>query len=229
MGVKLFLIRHGQTNSNVEGKYQGSLDTELTEFGIKQAYLAKNYLKNVNFKNIYSSPMKRTLRTAQILSEGTNLQIKILEGLKELNFGLWEGLKFEEINARYFHDYQNWLKDPYNNPPTGGESFGSLINRAKKEINNILDENTEGSSIAVITHGGVILALLVDWLQIPPQCWRSLIQRQGAINIVVIDKDFPYISAINYTGHINPYYDENEDLVIEKYSKITSTEIPKTI
>ena len=221
MSVKLFLIRHGQTTSNLEGKYQGWLDTELTQRGIKQAYLAKKYLKKVNLSNIYSSPMKRTLKTAEIISKGTGLKVKILDGLKELNFGKWEGLKFEEINDQYREDYQNWLKDPYNYPPTGGESFGSLLKRVKSEIQKILDENNDKSNVAVVTHGGVILALLVDWLQIPPKCWRSLIQRQGAINIVVIDKDFPYISSINYTGHISPFYEEDEDMVIEKYSSIT--------
>jgi len=66
----------------------------------------------------------------------------------------------------------------------------------------------------------LILALIVKWLKIPSECWRSLIQRQGAINVVVIEKGFPYISSINYTGHIKPVYDDREDRVIEIYSKI---------
>lgn len=220
MGVKLFLIRHGQTDGNAQGRYQGSMDTELTETGVFQANQAKQYLSNVKLSAIYSSPLKRTVKTAKIIAEGTGLDIKIYKDLRELNFGKWEGLKFEEINAKYRQDYQDWLSDPYRNPPTGGESFGVLINRAKESVKKIVAENPDGSSVAVVTHGGVILALIVDWLSIPPQCWRSLIQRQGAINIVVIDRDFPYISAINYTGHINPVYDDSEDRVIELYSKI---------
>jgi len=220
MGVKLFLIRHGQTESNAEGRYQGSRDTELTETGLRQAYLAKKYLSNVRLDAIYSSPMKRATDTARIIAEDTQLELKIRDNLKELNFGKWEGLKFEEINERYKKDYQAWLNDPYKNPPTQGESFGKLQERAGDEIKKIVSENKDGSNVAVITHGGVILALLVDWLQIPPKCWRSLIQRQGAINIVVISDGFPYISTINYTGHIKPVYDEDEDMVIEKYSRI---------
>ncbi len=220
MGVKLFLIRHGQTESNKQGRYQGSLDTDLTETGIRQAKLAKKYLSKVRFSNIYSSPLKRALDTASIISARSGLKIKVRDGIKELNFGNWEGMKFEEINENYRQDYQNWLSDPYKNPPTGGESFGNLIKRADNEIKSVVAENEEGSNIAVITHGGVILALIVNWLQIPSHCWRSLIQRQGAINIVVLDRGFPYISAVNYTGHINPVYDDNEDRVIEIYSKI---------
>ena len=220
MGVKLFLIRHGQTESNAQGRYQGSLDTELTDTGFAQARAAKKYLSGILLSGIYSSPMKRTVETAKIISEDTGLEIKIRHNLKELNFGKWEGLKFEEINASYRKDYQDWLSDPYKNPPTGGESFSGLISRAAEEIDKIVAENPDGSSVAVVTHGGVILALIVNWLKIPSECWRSLIQRQGAINVVVLDNGFPYISSINYTGHINPVYDNSEDKVIEIYSKI---------
>ena len=220
MGVKLFLIRHGQTDSNVEGRYQGSLDTSLTERGVDQARAAKKYLSNVRFSNIYSSPLKRAVQSAEIMIEGTGLEIRMKEDLREINFGKWEGMKFEKINSRYRKDYQDWLADPYNFPPTGGESFGSVIERSRKTVKGIVAENPDNSSVAVITHGGVILALIVDWLKIPSQCWRSLIQRQGAINVVVVDRDFPYISSINYTGHITPVYDDSEDRVIEIYSKI---------
>ena len=224
MGVKLFLIRHGQTEWNSQGRYQGAQDTILTETGIKQARLAKKYLSRVNFANFYSSPKKRALKTANIIAEGLNIKINIREDLKELNFGKWEGLTFENINTSYKQDYQNWLSDPYNNAPTGGESFKVLLERAGNEINKIVNENPEGSNVGVVTHGGVIIALLINWLQIPSQCWRSLIQRQGAINVVVIDKNFPYISQINYTGHLQPIYDENEDKVIEIYSKLKDKE-----
>jgi phosphoserine phosphatase len=220
MGVKLFLIRHGQTEWNFQGRYQGYQETNLTEVGLKQALLAKKYLSKVKFSNIYSSPQKRALDTADILAKKSNCKVIIRENLRELNFGKWEGLKFEELNEKYHDDYQSWLKNPFNCPPTGGENFKSLIERANKEINNIVNENPDGSDVAIVTHGGIIVGLLVHWLKIPSICWRSLIQRQGAINVVVIDKGFPYISSINFTGHLNRFYDKNEDKVIEIYSKL---------
>jgi alpha-ribazole phosphatase len=220
MGVKLFLIRHGQTDGNVRGQYVGSLDIDMTEEGVAQAKSAKQYLSRVNFSNIYSSPLKRALNTARILAECTGHEVRIMNDLRELDFGKWEGLKFDEINAIYKEDYQGWLEDPYNHPPTGGESFNDLIARADKEIKKIVQENPDGSSVAVVSHGGVILSLIVNWLNIPSQRWRSLIQRQAAINVVVIDNGFPYISSINYTGHLKPIYDDSEDKVIEIYSKI---------
>lgn len=220
MAIKLFLIRHGQTYWNEEGRYQGMQDTMLTKAGISQAEAASRYLQNTDFLNIYSSPLKRALDTAEILNRGKKLEIIIRENLAEMNFGKWEGLKFSEINALYHDDYQNWLNDPYNNPPTGGESFLSLTKRASSELGRIIKENCRDGNVAIVTHGGIIVSLLVSWLKIPPDRWRSIIQRQGAINVVVIDRDFPYISAINFTGHLSNRYDENEDKVIKIYSKL---------
>lgn len=220
MGKKLFLIRHGQTVWNMEGKYQGDRNTELTGLGIKQARLAAKYLSKVDFAAVYSSSLKRAVDTAKIIAGYKNLKVIVRENLKEINFGKWEGMRFNEINKKYNIEYQSWLEDPYNSPPPGGESFKTLTERATAEIENIVAENRDGSSIAVVTHGGVIISLLVYWLKIPPIRWRSIIQRQGAINVVVIDNGFPYISQINYTGYLKPIYDDSEDKVISIYSKL---------
>jgi alpha-ribazole phosphatase/probable phosphoglycerate mutase len=220
MGVKLFLIRHGQTRWNVEGRYQGDKDIELNHTGIKQAKLASKYLSRVEFSNIYSSPLTRAMETARIINGRRGLDIKVIEDLKEMHFGKWEGMKFGKINSKYHHDYQKWLDDPYNNSPTGGESFKQLSGRTVSAVNGIVAGNSDGSSVAVVSHGGVILSLLVHWLQIPLPRWKSIIQRQGAINIAVIDKGYPYISAINYTGHLKPVYDDSEDKVIKIYSSL---------
>ncbi len=214
------MIRHGQTKWNLEGRYQGDKDIELTDLGIKQAELTAKYLKNVDFANIYSSPLKRTIATARKIKESRNQDIIIRENLKEINFGKWEGLKFGQINERFNSDYQAWLDDPFSNPPTCGENFSKLIQRTSGEINRIVGENEDGAKVAVSTHGGVIVSLLVYWLQVPQSRWRSLIQRQAAINVVVVDKGFPYISQINFTGHLNSHYNQAEDSVIDIYSKL---------
>jgi len=228
MGVKLFLIRHGQTNWNMEGRYQGNCDIELNSTGIKQAELASKYLSRVKFSKIYSSPLKRTMETANIVNRRTEVAIETYEDLKEVNFGKWEGLKFNEINKDYHEEYQQWLIDPYNNRPTGGESFKELTLRTTSVINIIVAENTDESSVAVVTHGGVILSLLVHWLQIPLPRWKSIIQRQGAINIAVIDKGYPYISTINYTGHLSPVYDDSDDKIIKIYSSLRNNDVDST-
>jgi alpha-ribazole phosphatase len=225
MAVKLFLIRHGQTLWNQEGRYQGDRDIDLTEEGMRQARLTADYLSDVDFSAIYSSPLKRAVDTANIINEankGKNLKIIIRDNLKEMHFGTWEGMKFEQLGKVYRKEFRQWLSDPYNYCPTGGESFKQVKERSIKEIENIVKENENGSNVAVVTHGGVILSILVYWLQIPLPRWRSIILHQGAINIAVVDRGFPYISTINFTGHLNPIYDDSGDKIIKTYSRFRS-------
>ncbi len=222
MSVKLFLIRHGQTIWNHEGRYQGNTDIDLNDRGIKQAELARDYLKAVDFSNIYSSNLKRAADTANIIKGDRDKEIIKCEDLREIGFGKWEGLKFEEINIKYRKDYQGWIDDPFNNGPTEGEKFDALTKRVKRCIDKIIKDNDSDitKSVAVVTHGGVIVSLIVHYLKIPPDRWRSVIQRQGAINVIVINDGFPYIAQINFTGHLKPVYDDGEDKVIEIYSKL---------
>ncbi len=86
MGVKLFLIRHGQTLWNEEGRYQGDHDIGLTRLGIRQAKLAAKYLSRVNFSNIYSSPLKRAIDTANIIGRARNLKIMSKRKFKRNTF-----------------------------------------------------------------------------------------------------------------------------------------------
>ena len=194
MRVKLFLIRHGQTSWNEEGRYQGNKDTNLTRLGIKQAKLVAKYLSRVDFSNIYSSPLKRALRTANIINKDRSLRIIIRENLREIYFGKWEGMKIDEINQKYNEDYKNWLNDPFNNSPTRGESFKELTIRTVKEIENIINENNDNSNIAVVSHGGAILSLLIYWLKMPVSRWKSIIQRGGSISVVISARLKRYVS-----------------------------------
>ena len=220
MGIKLFLVRHGQTEWNLEGRYQGITNTKLTKEGKKQAKLAAKYLSKVNFSGFYSSPIGRTIETAEIFKKTLNKDYQIKENLKEMNFGKWEGLKFDDIFVKYKADFGSWIKNPFENPPTGGESFKDIIERGSQEINNILNENEDDGNILLITHGGFIVAMLVHWLKIPPERWSSIIQNHGAINIVVIDKEIPYISQINFTGHLYKYYSASSERIIKNYSRL---------
>jgi probable phosphoglycerate mutase len=220
LGSKLFLVRHGQTQWNLEGKYQGITNTKLTPLGIKQAKLAAKYLSKVNFSGFYTSPLGRTMETAEIFKKIIKKEYTVKENLKEISFGEWEGLVFDEIIAKYNKDFQNWLKDPFENTPTGGEGFREIVDRGKKEIDEILSENEDGSNILLITHGGFIVAMLVYWLKISPERWSSIIQSHGAINVVVLNKEIPFISQINFTGHLYKYYSDASDRIIKNYGKL---------
>ena len=109
--MKLYFTRHGETDWNLLKKIQGKQDTELNATGIMQAeQLGDNLLLGkYNFTKIYSSTQKRARRTAEIVAEKLNMDFETLEGLEEMNLGLWEGLSWNEVKERFPEELKSWL------------------------------------------------------------------------------------------------------------------------
>lgn len=157
--MKLFLVRHGETDWNLKGKIQGSTDIELNETGIKQAYELSNKMleKNYKFSKIYSSPQKRALQTAKILSENTDIECIVVDKLKEMNLGKWEGLAWSEVRENYPLEYKEWfVKRRYTKTPNG-ESYEEMLERVLDSLYKIIDDNSD--NIVIVTHSAVIMSL----------------------------------------------------------------------
>ncbi len=157
--MKLIFIRHGQTDWNVKGKIQGSYDSDLNNNGINQAIeLTEKLLKlNYKFSKIYSSPQKRALKTAEILSKYSNIDYFPMTGLEEMNMGEWEGLSWSEVEERYPIEYNKWhLNRRYTKTPNG-ESYNDMLKRVLKAIHKIIKENSD--DVVIVTHSAVIMAL----------------------------------------------------------------------
>lgn len=157
--MKLFFIRHGQTDWNIAGRIQGSTEIPLNETGIAQAEeLSKNVLAlNYKISKIYSSKQKRAMKTAQILSEATNVDYILQEGLEEICLGEWEGLNWEEVNDKYPVELEEWNKNHRYSKSHKGESYQELLDRVLAAIQHIINENNE--NVAIVTHGAVIMCL----------------------------------------------------------------------
>lgn len=158
--MKLYLIRHGQTDWNVLGKIQGSYDCCLNNTGITQAeQLSKKVLDaNYKFSKIYSSTQKRALKTAQILSTATNIEYVPMQGLEEIKFGEWEGLTWKEIEENYPKEYKIWFNNRRYTRPPKGESYEDMLQRVLSTIHEIT--STEFNDVAIVTHGAVIMCIL---------------------------------------------------------------------
>ena len=157
--MKIFLVRHGETDWNLEGKIQGSCDIELNETGIKQAEELSNKMleKNYKFSKIYSSPQKRALQTAKILSENTNIECIVVDKLKEMNLGKWEGLSWSEVREKYKLEYEEWfIKRRYTKTPNG-ESYEDMLERVLESLYKIINENSD--NVVVVSHSAVIMSL----------------------------------------------------------------------
>ena len=119
----IILARHGETEWNVEEIFRGRIDVELDETGIKQAGLLAEYLRDVKIEAVYSSPLKRALRTGQIIAGSHQLEVEITPGLIDFDFGEWQGLPHQEVKNKYKELYQEWINNPDQVEMPAGESL----------------------------------------------------------------------------------------------------------
>lgn len=132
--IRLYLIRHGETEWNKAKRFQGWTDIELSEEGIRQAELLGERFKKIDIDEIYSSPLKRAVSTAKAVAKATNLDIKTNENFKEINFGEWEGLTAKEISAKFGNDFDEFIRYPENGTFPGDISFDHVTERIKKAL-----------------------------------------------------------------------------------------------
>lgn len=153
MVTRLFLIRHGITEWNMQKRYCGRKDVSLSGEGRAQAVKLRAKLKSISFDRIYCSDRKRALQTREILfGKAPFLKVK---GLREINFGALEGLKHSAIMKKYPEVYREWLSDPYKGRIPGAETMQDFRKRVRGVINKIIRDN-RGKTVAVVCHGGVI-------------------------------------------------------------------------
>ena len=161
--LKLYLVRHGETAWNQFYRYQGHTDVPLSETGFKQAQLVACRLITKPLTAVYASDLSRARQTAEIIADGHGLTVTADPALREVNYGLWEGLTLAEINAQYPGLRDKWLADPENMAVPGGESLGSVRDRAVAFIEKIRRQHPDGT-VVIVTHGGLIAMLLLTYL-----------------------------------------------------------------
>ncbi|NLO09527.1 MAG: histidine phosphatase family protein [Clostridiales bacterium] len=157
--MRLYFIRHGQTDWNNEGKIQGSYDIELNDIGVNQAVeLSKRVLdSNIKFSKIYSSKQKRALKTAEILRSNTNVDYIPLDGLEEMNLGDWEGLSWKEAIDKYPKEYDEWYHNRRYSKSHNGESYQEMLERVLEALHKIISINND--DVVIVTHSAVIMSL----------------------------------------------------------------------
>lgn len=194
--LKFILVRHGETESNKRGAYVGWTDVGLNEIGIKQANIVKEKLKNEEVSQIYCSPLKRAVKTAEIISENYGKEIIIEDGLKEINFGLWDNLVYNEIREKYPLRHREWLKGGHNFVFPEGESAKEAFERHKNFIHKLTSELDEGT-ILLITHGGFIRNAIAFLLGMEPEdAWHFSVDN-GSITKIENSKGYGVLCMLN--------------------------------
>jgi len=184
--LKLYIIRHGQTKWNVERRLQGWNNSDLTQQGIENAKKLAHRLKDIDFDYIYSSTQQRAFHTAEIIRGNRNMEIIQLEGLREMGFGSWEGMKIDDINLKYNNEYDIYLNTPHLYEPINGESFKELFTRAENSLKYILSKKAD--NILIVSHGVTIKALIAIIKGIPlEELYKLPVHPGTALNICEVE------------------------------------------
>jgi len=159
--TRLYLIRHGQSAGNAEGRFGGHSATPLSELGHKQAGLTARALARENISAIYSSDLLRAMQTAEPLAQLLNIPVVPTPAFRERHVGVLEGLTFDESKEAHPQDYYALVNRNIHHVITNGESYRHLLRRATGELRNILRIHA-GEKIAVFSHTGVICFLTLN-------------------------------------------------------------------
>jgi glucosyl-3-phosphoglycerate phosphatase len=167
------LWRHGQTSWNVERRFQGTIDIELTDTGVAQARRAARLLASLEPDSIICSDLRRTVTTAAELALLTGLDVAYDESLRETYAGAWQGLTHDEIQARFGEQYAAWKRgEPVRRG--GGELETEVADRAAPVVERAAEKLPPGGVLVVVSHGGAIRTTIGRLLGLPPSNWEAL-------------------------------------------------------
>ncbi|SHK45738.1 alpha-ribazole phosphatase [Selenomonas ruminantium] len=200
--TKVIFVRHGQTEWNVTGRYQGQSDVHLTEEGKMQARkLAENFpVRDIDA--IYASDLNRAMVTAETIAARFGLPVQAEPAFRELSFGEWEGLTYPQIVEKWEDAMANFIQHPDILEIPGGETFPAVQERAMARLNELIRKH-DGQTIVVVAHGAVLRTILTAALHMPLQYLWSIRQFNTAVNIVCYDTEAnPIVELLNSTAHL---------------------------
>jgi len=184
MTTRLYLIRHGATPLTAEDKFSGSENVHLSDEGRHQVEQLAERLKDDQIDAIYSSPLDRTLETANIIARPHSLTPITQDGLREISHGHWEGLQRKEVEETYPDEYAAWEADPFTFAPEGGESGISVLARALPVIREVVVNHTD-KNILVVSHKATIRIIISSLLGFDVRGYRDrLDQAPACLNIL---------------------------------------------
>ncbi len=189
--MKIYLIRHGETDQNKKKCLQGRCDIELNEYGRELARATARGLQDVDFDMIYTSPLKRAMETADIIRGKRQIPIIIEERIQEISFGDYEGLCFGKDGYSVpDKDFMNFFTKPeeYETPPEG-ESFAEIIARTGVFLKELVG-NTEyqDKTILLSTHGCALKAILANVRNTPiAEFWGEGVHKNCGVSLIEVN------------------------------------------
>lgn len=186
--TRLLLVRHGATQLSAENRFAGAVGVDLSDEGRWQVARLAERLAADRVCAAYTSPLSRTIETAEILSKPHGLAPVPRDGLREIDHGHWEGLTRAEVEARFPEEYAAWEADPFTFAPHGGESGVAVLARAIPIIRDIVLSHP-GERVLVVSHKATLRLVVSSLLGFDPRGYRDRLDQAPACLNVVDFKD----------------------------------------
>ena len=199
--VKLILVRHALTVDNQKSRLSGHIDSSISEEGKEQIDKITNYLKDFDIDKIYTTTSSRTKDTVKKLSELKSIEIIEKESLKEISFGDFEGLTFDEIKDKYPKEFQDMIEKGYEYKYPNGESLIDSYNRVCIELDNIISNNDD-RTILICSHGGTIRNIITYLISNSYKYHWNFKIDNGSVTILEVQDGFTVITAMKNTSFI---------------------------
>jgi broad specificity phosphatase PhoE len=196
--TRLLLVRHGEVEVDYHKKFGGWIDMNLSPNGRKQARILAEYLRSKTIDAIYTSPMKRVRQTlAPTLKLGKH-EPRVLDGLREINFGDWSGLGWEGVQKKFGFAAHEWLVqiDQYGVP--NGESGKVFRDRVEPCLRQIIQKHP-GQNVAVFCHGGVIRMIIAILLELPLPKTNHFDIEYASVTQIALHPHMAEIELLNFT------------------------------
>ena len=191
--MKLYLVRHGETELNVKKVYYGSTDCELTEKGKEQAVSLKTAFASVPLDLVLGSPLKRAKTTVDLILGEKEVPRLEDDRLKELDFGGWEGKSYTELQGDPL--YEQWCREWKTTCPPRGECFLDLAHRVRSFYGDLLKREEE--RVLIVAHHAVLQQLMACLLEAEPEsCWHYAFE-QGTYTVFEIRDGFAVLKGHN--------------------------------
>ncbi len=200
--LRLILVRHGETDWNQQMRFQGQTDVPLNARGIEQAQTVARRLQHEPLQAIYSSDLQRAMQTAQIVAKHHNLTPVPDVNLRELSYGVWEGMSREEImESEWAELFERYRKDSLRHRPPGAEYPEQILERSRRVLERIRQQHEEGN-VCIVGHGGSLRALICVALCAPLETFRHIRLDNASLSVIECGKDWTWVSLVNDTCHL---------------------------
>ncbi len=201
MTLRLLLVRHGETEWNVQRRYQGQTDVALSPKGILQAEALALRLSAESIDAAFASDLQRAWLTGQIVTQGREIALTPEPRMREMHFGMLEGLTFDEAQSQHADVIRAWL-DNENQPPPGGEDLVGFSRRVKSVLEE-LQRNHASQTVLLVAHGGPLSEMARLMLGLSHGLRWSFLMDNAGLSEVRLDGGFPFIKTWNDTSHLN--------------------------